>query len=131
MTTTPIWLDKQIILEIHHAVITASGGSHGTRDDNLLESALVYPQHLFAYKQVNLFELAAGYAEAIVRNHPFIDGNKRTAFVAADVFLDVNGYDITIHTEILVEMMLDLVEKRRTQADIAEILEKHSTYSAP
>jgi death on curing protein len=75
----PEWLTKETVLDIHTEVISVSGGSHGLRDDGLLESALSRPQNVFAYEDVTIFDLAASYAEAIAHNHPFIDGNKRTA----------------------------------------------------
>ena len=105
MNETPEWLTKDSVVEIHTAVVDASGGSHGLRDEALLESALSRPQNVFAYENdVSVFALAASYAEAITHNHPFVDGNKRTAFAVAGLFLEINGYELMLeqHTEIMV-----------------------------
>ena len=83
--TEPRWISRQDVEAIHKVVIDIGGGSHGLRDEGLLESALGRVQNQFAYGEDDIFQLAAGYAESIARNHPFIDGNKRTAFQTADV----------------------------------------------
>lgn len=84
----PIWLDKELILALYEDVVAASGGAFGVRDDGLLESALARPLNRYSYEGVDdVLELAATYAVAIARNHPFIDGNKRVAFVALGQFL--------------------------------------------
>ncbi len=125
MNAIPQWLAKEEVLEIHTEVVDASGGSHGVRDEGLLESALSPPQHAFAYEEVAIFDLAAIYAEAIALNHPFIDGNKRTAFVSAGLFLEVNGYEVSVeqHTEIMVA----IAEKKISRVAIAEYFRQHST----
>ena len=91
----PLWLSKALILAVHDRLLADYGGRSGVRDEGLLDSALGKPQNLFAYGKPSLFELAASYAFGIVKNHPFIDGNKRTGFVAAAAFLDSNGYELT------------------------------------
>jgi death-on-curing protein len=91
----PLWLSKALILAVHDRLLADYGGSPGVRDEGLLESALSKPQNLFAYGQPSIFQLAASYAFGIVKNHPFIDGNKRTGFVAAGAFLDSNGFELT------------------------------------
>ena len=88
----PIWLSKDFVLILHEKVVNETGGSQGVRDDTLLESALSRPQNAYYYENANIFEMAACYAGGISSNHPFIDGNKRTAFVSADTFLRKNGY---------------------------------------
>jgi death-on-curing protein len=89
----PVWLDRRRVVAIHGEQINDHGGASGTRDEGLLESALARPMNHFAYTGASVPELAAVYALAIARNHPFIDGNKRTAYVALELFLDLNGYD--------------------------------------
>ena len=86
----PVWLPSEIILAIHDEQI-ADGGLAGVRDVNLLDSALARPKNAFAYGERDLCVLAALYASGIVRNHPFADGNKRSAFVACELFLTLNG----------------------------------------
>ncbi len=89
--TEPIWLDKRIALAMHETLIRDYGGSSGVRDEGLLESALARPQNQAAYGDPTLAEMAAAYAFGIARNHPFVDGNKRTALMAAYAFLRMNG----------------------------------------
>ena len=88
----PRWLTIRAVKVIHDRVLEEFGGLSGVRDEGLLESALGRPQNLFHYgEKVSLFQLAASHCYGIVRNHPFIDGNKRTGFVVARVFLRLNG----------------------------------------
>ena len=89
----PRWLSIDLILAIHDMQIAEHGGAAGLRDRGLLESPLARPQNLAVYEQRTIPELAASYAFGIARNHPFIDGNKRTALVACELFLSLNGYD--------------------------------------
>jgi len=90
----PVWLDRDLVLAIHDRQISEHGGSSGVRDEGLLESALARPRNVFAYGEPRLAALAAEYAFGIARNHPFVDGNKRTALVAAELFLDFNDVDL-------------------------------------
>ncbi|MDJ0922696.1 MAG: type II toxin-antitoxin system death-on-curing family toxin [Henriciella sp.] len=87
----PIWLRKEAIVILHEESLAEHGGLSGFRDVNLLDSALARPENLFHYGTPDLFDLAAEYAFGIVRNHPFIDGNKRAGFLAAATFLLING----------------------------------------
>ena len=88
----PDWLDRVDCLAIHESMLAQHGGLAGVRDDNMLESALAKPRHLFAYGAPDLPDLAAAYAAGIIRNHPFLDGNKRTGFMTAMAFLELNGW---------------------------------------
>lgn len=90
----PLWLSRQAIEIIHDEQLAEHGGAAGIRDAGLLESALARPQNLFAYGEGDTGALAAAYAAGIARNHPFVDGNKRTGFLAAYTFLGVNGLDL-------------------------------------
>jgi death-on-curing protein len=90
--TAPLWLSKELIFALHERLVAEFGGLPGLRDEGLLESALGKPENLHAYGKPSAFELAASYAFGIVKNHPFLDGNKRTGFAAAAVFLETNGY---------------------------------------
>jgi len=89
--TEPCWLDRRIIVALHDAQLVRHGGAGGIRDAGLLESALARPRNQYAYGEVVPAVLAAAYAFGIVRNHPFVDGNKRTGFVTAALFLQDNG----------------------------------------
>jgi len=88
----PAWVLREVVLILHEQSLAQFGGSAGVRDEGLLDSALGKPQNLFAYGKPSLFELAASYAFGLVKNHPFIDGNKRVGFVVAVLFLELNGY---------------------------------------
>ena len=89
-----IWLDPAVVIAIHEAQIAEHGGSAGTRDAGLLESALARPRNLVAHGAPEHADLAAAYGYGIARNHPFVDGNKRSAFVAVELFLALNGYQL-------------------------------------
>jgi len=116
------WLNKDEIIAVHEQVLAAHGGSAGIRDEGLLDSALGRPRHLAAYGQGDLFDWAAAYAHGIANNHPFIDGNKRTAFVAAALFLECNGWRIIAPEEQVVQMMLGLADKSVSQEAAAQWL---------
>ncbi len=105
----PEWLSKDLMLAIHDEQLAEHGGGTGVRDVGLLESALERPRNRFAYDAAaDLATLAAAYAFGLARNPPFIDGNKRTSFVAAEVFLDLNGMILTASDEDCVLTMLRL-----------------------
>ncbi len=88
------WLMEGAVSAMHGELLAEHGGSLGVRDAGLLSSALARPQNRAAYDEPSVFDLAAAYAFGIIRNHPFVDGNKRTGFLAAYVFLDLNGWEL-------------------------------------
>lgn len=109
MAADPVWLDKQLILALYEDVVGVSGGAVGLRDDGLLESALARPLNRRAYEGVeDILELAATYAVAVASNHPFIDGNKRMAFMALGQFLEDNGILLTATDEDATHIMLSV-----------------------
>jgi len=85
------WIDKRALLLLHDESLAEHGGAPGLRDEGLLESALARPQHLESYGSPDLADLAAAYGVGLAKNHPFVDGNKRAAFLAVGVFLTLNG----------------------------------------
>ena len=89
----PYWLTREECLALHDMMLSYYGGITGVRDDHLLESALARPQQLFAYGKPSMAELAAAYTAGIVKNHPFLDGNKRTGFMLGAGFLERNGHE--------------------------------------
>ncbi len=110
----PKWLDRQAVRAIHDEQLAEHGGSSGLRDAGLLESALARAPNAWSYGETNLAVLAALYASGIVRNHPFVDGNKRAGFLAAYTFLYVNGFEliadegeVVVHTIALAAGELD------------------------
>lgn len=117
-----VWLLEETIIAIHHRQIAEHGGSEGLRDEGLLSSALARPQNLFAYSKPSpdLAALAAAYAFGIVRNHPFLDGNKRTGLIAARTFLLLNGVDLKASQDEKVLILLQLAEGVLTQEELAD-----------
>jgi len=87
----PVWVFREVVLMLHEQSLAQFGGLAGVRDEGLLDSALGKPLNLFAYGKPSLFDLAASYAYGLVKNHPFIDGNKRTGFIVGVTFLELNG----------------------------------------
>jgi len=122
----PIWLNREDCLAIHEMMLAQHRGLEGVRDEGLLESALSKPRNLFAYGSPTLPEMAASYAAGIVLNHPFIDGNKRTGFMLAATFLELNGMLVTATEESVVERTLALASGKLKQAAYAQWLSENS-----
>lgn len=124
----PEFLDLEDVLELHHLSLTHYGGADGVRDMGLLESALAQPSAAFGgqYAHEGLFAMAAAYLYHIAGNHPFIDGNKRTALLAALVFLDLNGISLEQDSEQLYELTMGIAEgsidKARATEQLARIV---------
>lgn len=96
----PIWVDLRDAMSVHDRLLFLYGGSDGIRDRNLLESALARPQQIYAYAEnPDLADLGAALMAGVVRNHPFVDGNKRTGFVLGVMFLELNGLDFVAKEE--------------------------------
>jgi death-on-curing protein len=104
----PFWLTRQMIIAIHDEQLAIHGGASGLRDEGMLESALDRPRNRRVYEQAELAELAAAYAFGIARNHPFVDGNKRTSLLALYTFLGVNGIDFVVAEADAAAIMLAL-----------------------
>ncbi len=102
----PVWIDKDDCLAFHNHLIARFGGTAGLRDEGLLESALARPQQLASYGSPSLFEMAAAYAHGIVKNHPFLDGNKRSGLMCAALFIETNGFHFEASEESAVERTL-------------------------
>ena len=119
-------LHLESILTIHDAQLLSHGGREGLRDAGLLESALARPQNLSAYQDPDLFSLAAAYAFGIVSNHPFIDGNKRTGFLAAYTFLFINGWRLGATEADAYIAVISLTQKEMTEAGFAAWLRDNS-----
>ncbi|WGD51719.1 type II toxin-antitoxin system death-on-curing family toxin [Bradyrhizobium sp. CB1650] len=92
----PFWLTRRMIIAIHDEQLAIHGGASGLRDEGMLDSALDRPKNKWSYESAELAELAAAYAFGIARNHPFVDGNKRTSLLALYTFLGVNGIDFVV-----------------------------------
>ncbi len=122
----PIWVDRDDCLSMHEKLLDRFGGLKGIRDEGLLDSALNKPMHLFSYGNPSVFQMAASYAVGIVKNHPFLDGNKRTGFVAAALFIELNGFSFEATEEEAVLETLALAASHSTEADYAAWLERNS-----
>lgn len=122
-----VWLDKVLALAIHDRQLAEHGGGSGVRDESLLDSALARPQQLFAYGDPapDLAALAASLASGIARNHPFVDGNKRTAHVCYRVFLALNGAEFEASDEDKYVTMLGLAEGSLSETEFASWLRQH------
>lgn len=121
------WLLHEVVLALHNEQLTEHGGPSGARDHGLLESALARPQNLLAYSQPDAAALAAAYAFGIARNHPFVDGNKRTAAVAMLVFLGINDVAYAISEAELVVMISSLAAGELSEDEVAAWLRARLT----
>jgi death on curing protein len=117
--TPPVWVAREAVLAVHEQMLAEFGGDSGVRDAGLLESALARAENKFAYEAPTLFEMAAAYAYGIVKNHPFVDGNKRTGFMAAVMFLERNGCGFRAGEADAVVRTLGLAAGELTEADYA------------
>ncbi len=125
---SPVFLNLSEVLHIHRDQIERYGGQPGIRDLGLLQSAVSMPAGGFGdrFLHENLFEMAAAYLFHITRNHPFMDGNKRTGVVCALVFLELNGIGVKASEESLVEMVMAVAEGRAGKEAIADFFRRHA-----
>lgn len=122
----PIWVEEAVVIAIHRRQLAEHGGSDGIRDRGLLESALFRPKNQHAYGDPSIFDLAAAYGYGIAKNHPFIDGNKRTSYVVMRTFLKLNGYDIQASTAEKYQVWIQLADSKIDEADLAKWIEDKS-----
>ena len=120
------WLIEGVVIAVHGELIAEHGGSPGIRDAGLLASALARPQNRAAYGEPSVFDLAAAYAFGIIRNHPFVDGNKRAGFLAAYVFLGLNGWELMSSEAEAVAAVLALAKGEMEEAGFADWLKTNS-----
>lgn len=122
-----VWLEKALVLAVHDRVLAEHGGSSGLRDDGLLESALARPQQLYAYGDPppDLADLTATLAYGIARNHPFVDGNKRTAHMSYRMFLELNGAELVATQEDKYLSILALAEGKLKLEEFSAWLRSH------
>jgi death on curing protein len=128
--TKIVWLLEETIRAIHHRQIAEHGGGEGLRDEGLLSSALARPQNLLAYGQPppDLASLAAAYAFGIARDHPFVDGNKRTALIAARTFLLLNGVNLDAGQDEKFLTFQNLAAGTLTEEELADWIRKRLNY---
>ncbi len=127
--TKPLWIDERDTLTLHDRLLALHGGAAGVRDDALLKSALARPQQIDAYADApDLIDFAAAYTVGIVRNHPFIDGNKRTGFVVGILFLELNGYRFTASEEDAAQAVLGLAASTLDEQGYAAFLRANASF---
>jgi death on curing protein len=119
------WLNEDVVAAIHEAQLSEHGGIVGVRDPGLLASALGRAQNQAAYGNPDVADLAASYGYGISRNHPFLDGNKRTGFVATELFLNLNGYALSASDADCVLTMLSVTSGELSEHDFAAWVRKH------
>jgi death-on-curing protein len=122
-----VWIRKDVVLAVHRRQIAEHGGVDGVRDSGLLESALSKPENLFHYEnpRPDIALLAASYAYGVVRNHPFIDGNKRTALVVCMLFLKLNGVELIASGEEKYQIFMELAAGGLTEKSLSEWIRAH------
>jgi death-on-curing protein len=119
----PIWIDERDALALHDRLLALHGGAAGLRDAGLLKSALARPQQHFAYAEsADIIDMATAYTAGVVRNHPFIDGNKRTGFVVGILFLELNGYRFRASEEDAAQAVLELAAGNVDETGFAAFL---------
>ena len=120
-----IWIDSAVMDAVHNEQLAEHGGLAGVRDPNVFASALARPQQLDSYGQPDAADLAAAYGYRLARNHPFIHGNKRTAFVAVELFLELNGHSLVASDADCVLTTLRVAAGDMTETDFAEWIRTH------
>jgi death-on-curing protein len=125
MTAGPRWLEIDLVLDFHAEQLALFGGAEGIRDHGLLESAMGRPLNKFAYGESDIVALAASYGYGIAKNHPFIDGNKRTALASMIVFLGLNKLEIEASAAELTAVILSLAAGEITEDVLARWLREH------
>ena len=122
MRREPKWVSKQSVLAFHEKLLADHGGAPGLLDEGLLDASLASPKNHFAYEPVDIVRLAAAYAYAITRNHPFTDGNKRVALTVAGVFLELNGFRLDASEQDAATAILALSSGQMDEHQLAEWL---------
>jgi death-on-curing protein len=121
-----IWIVESVVLAVHEAQLAEHGGMVGTRDEGLLASALARPRNVNAYgEDPDAASLAAAYGFGLARNHPFLDGNKRTAFVVMELFLNLNGWNLNAEDADCITTMEELASGKVSEKDFAKWLRGH------
>ena len=125
--TAPSWVREDVVRAIHHRQLAEHGGEQGLRDEGLLRSALARPQNLYAYGDppTSIAALAASYGYGIVQNYPFVDGNKRTAYVTAVLFAHMNGFCLMASPEDKYRMFMALADGALTEDSLVPWFEEH------
>jgi death-on-curing protein len=120
------WVDKTALVLLHDEGLAEHGGASGMRDEGLFESALARPENLAAYENPDFASLAAAYGTGLAKNHPFVDGNKRVAFIAVGLFLALNGYRLSASQVDATQTMLAVAAGELSEVDFADWIRHNS-----
>ena len=119
----PVWIDERDALALHNRLLALHGGVGGLRDRGLVQSALARPQQQYAYAEAaDIIDMATAYTAGILRNHPFLDGNKRTGFLVGILFLELNGYRFVASEEVAAQAVLKLADSTLNEAGYGSFL---------
>jgi death-on-curing protein len=119
------WVNRQVLILLHDESLAEHGGASGVRDEGLLDSALARPENLSLYEQPDLADLAASYGVGLAKNHAFVDGNKRAAFLAVGMFLAVNGYRLRATQADATLTVIDVAAGVMDEAAFAQWIRDH------
>ncbi len=120
------WIEQAVVLAIHEQQLSEHGGPSGIRDPGLLESALARPRHMATYGNPDIFDLAAAYAFGLTKDHPFVDGNKRVSLVVTEIFLELNGCELTADDPDCLDKWLGLSDGTLSETELAGWLRNNS-----
>lgn len=127
----PVWVLDAAVLIAHEISLANFGGADGVRDAGLLESALAKPRNLFSYGKPSLFEMAASYSYGIIKNHPFVDGNKRTGFLVGAMFLELNGWLLSATEMEATNTIISVAAGTLSENELAEWYRQHCVQTPP
>ena len=125
-----VWETEPVILAIHDEQLVEHGGTSGLASRSLFESAIHRPIHKEAFSDLGVCQLAAAYAFGIIKDHPFYDGNKRTALVVAETFLALNGCELTASDQDCYRVMMEVASGQLSEEQLSDWFENHSTQIA-
>lgn len=132
MTTEPVWVLPEVVLAVHQMLLAEHGGLEGIRDKALLDSALNRPLQSFTYRtDLSKYDLAASYAYGLIKNHSFVDGNKRVAFSVAAIFLELNGQSLNAPEAETVVVFEQLAAGNISEDSLAQWLNDHCKNTTP
>ena len=125
MSDLPVWIRRDVVRALHERQLAEHGGAPDIRDEGLLDSALNAPKHLFHYESAGICTLGAAYGFNLMKNHPFIDGNKRTAYVCMRLFLVLNGCDIEANRKEKIKVILKLAAGKMNREGLSSWIQEH------
>ncbi|WP_051370986.1 type II toxin-antitoxin system death-on-curing family toxin [Mesorhizobium loti] len=122
MPNEPVWLSRQVIIDTNKEVVATTGEPFAVLDDGKLQAAAARPQQIYGYESEDILDLATALLFGIARAHAFLQGNKRTAFLAAETFLNANGFTMEVDSVSLAELIIEIIEGKRPESDFTKEL---------